>query len=85
MKKHIIKAWRYFTGKKTIIGGSLVLLAKGGQAFFPDLLPEAQYEFIETLGEGIMGVGMLHKVVRTDKVNDAIKLAQNKFNNFKNK
>lgn len=71
------KAWNYFDGKKTYIGGIVYLLAKGGQAFAPTLLPPQQYEFIQIVGESLLGVGLGHKLVKSDTVNNAIKKAQN--------
>ncbi len=77
------KAWNYFNGKKTYIGGIVYLVAKGGQAFAPSLLPREQYEFIEMVGEGLLGLGIGHKMVKSQTVNDAIKKAQGMVNKGK--
>lgn len=71
------KAWDYFNGKKTYIGAIVYFAAKGGQAFAPTLLPHEQYEFIEMVGEGLLGIGIGHKLVKSETVNNAIKKAQN--------
>ena len=70
------KAWSYFDGKKTYLGAIVYFAAKGGQAFAPNLLPKEQYEFIELVGEGLLGFGLGHKIVKSQTVNDAIKKAQ---------
>jgi len=73
--------WNYFNGKKTYIGGIVYLLAKGGQAFAPTLLPHDQYEFIQIVGESLLGVGLGHKLVKSETVNNAIKKAQSSIKN----
>ena len=42
---------------------------------------DAQYEFIEYVGEGLIGLGLGHKAVKTKTVTDAIKRAQSSMNN----
>ncbi len=79
MKKIFKKIWIFLSGKKTIIGASIMLAAKGGKTFFPDLLAPEQYEFIETLGEGITTLGIGHKMVKAENVNEAIKRATKRF------
>ncbi len=75
-KNFFKKAWKYLTGKKTLIGAAVMLAAKGGTLFFPDLLDEKVYEFLAELGAGIAALGFSHKAVSNTKVNDAIRNAQ---------
>lgn len=79
MKKLFIKTWNFLNNKKTIIGGGVYLLAKGGQLFFPQLLDPAQYEFAQELGAGIAAFGAGHKVVKVKQVNEAISRATQSF------
>lgn len=85
IKGSALKSWKYLDGKKMFIGGAIFLFAKGGKALAPNLLEPAQYEFLEYVGEGIAGVGWMHKVAKTNTVNDAIKRAQKVMNSRKAK
>lgn len=76
IKKGTINIWNVLDGNKTTIGAILLVAAKGGKAFAPNLLDPAQYDFVEMVGAGLAGVGIGHKVIKAKPVNDAIKRAQ---------
>lgn len=79
VKNKTVRTWNFLDGKKTTIGTVLYVAAKAGQAFAPNLIDPAQYEFVEMVGAGLAGVGLTHKAVKTRVVNDAIKRAQQSF------
>ena len=61
------KIWEFFKGKKTVIGGLIVLAVKGITVFFPDLLTPDQITYLASIGEMMLGVGIIHKGVNSSK------------------
>lgn len=71
------KIWQLLSGNKTTIGMIIVLAAQGLKLFAPDLLTGEQYNFIESAGLAIGGVGLAHKGVKA-KINYSISKANKK-------
>ena len=72
------KIWDFLNGKKTTIGMIIVLVSQGFKVFAPGLINPEQLQFIETTGMVIGGGGLLHKGIKNEKINQAIKNATNK-------
>lgn len=58
------KIWKNLDGVKTITGNIILIASLGLQAFFPELLTPAQYNFIDIVGAALSGVGLGHKAVK---------------------
>jgi len=63
--KFLKKTWQWLEGKKTNIGSAIMLIAQGIQVFAPHALPQAQIEYIATIGAIIAGVGLANKGVKS--------------------
>ncbi len=64
--KFLKKTWQWLEGKKTNIGSAIMLIAQGIQVFAPNALPQAQLEYIATIGAIMAGVGLVNKGVKTN-------------------
>lgn len=54
----------FFNGSKTNIGVAIILISMGLQAFFPEALTISQYNFFDTLGYVLSGIGLGHKGIK---------------------
>lgn len=68
MKEKLKQLWEFFSGKKTVIGMSIIAVNAIVKFFFPNALPDDIHEVIRWVGEGIGGFGLLHKAEKTKTV-----------------
>lgn len=71
MKLKLKEIWEKFEGKKRHIGGAIMLVSLGIQAFFPSILTPEQLKFIEYTGAFIATGGWLTVAVK-EKIPDKI-------------
>lgn len=68
--------WEFLNGNKTTFGMVLVLVAQGLKVFAPGLITPEQAAFIEQTGMILGGVGVAHKGLKSEKVQNAINKAK---------
>jgi len=73
--KTLNRLWNSLNGNKTTIGMVVVLVAQGIKVFAPGFITPEQLNFIETAGMVIGGGGLIHKGIKNEKINQAIKKA----------
>jgi len=70
------KLWEFLNGNKTTFGMVLVLVAQGLKVFAPGFITPEQTAFIEQAGLLLGGVGVVHKGVKNNSVQNAINKAK---------
>ena len=59
---YIVKAWTWLSGKKTVVGATILLVAQGIEIWTSDV-PQV-VEMLRYVGAAIAGVGIGHKLVK---------------------
>lgn len=76
--KIILKIWHALNGSKTTIGMIVVLVAQGLEAYAEGFLTPKQISFLLNVGLAIGGGGLIHKGVKNEKINQALRRGLNK-------